>query len=63
MMRKEDLNEDCTRFPELEERNDGAKLLPSPEKVAVLTGRIAVSLKSAFLSVASLSEHLTTASE
>lgn len=62
IMQKEDLDDDCTRLPELVERNDGAKLLPSPEYVAVLTGRMATSSKSTLISVASLSEHWTTVS-
>ena len=61
MSRKADFVEGCTRLPELEERNDGAKLLPSPEYEAVLTGRIARSLKSTLLSVVSGLEQCTTA--
>ena len=62
MTRKEDLYVDCTRFPELVERTDGAKLLPSPETVAVLTGRRATSLMSDVLSAAPVSVHSTNAS-
>ena len=50
MSRKADFEEGCTRLPELEERNDGAKLLPSLEYEAGLTGRMARSLKSTFFS-------------
>ena len=50
MSRKADFVEGCTRLPELEERNDGAKLLPSPEYEAGLAGRMARSVKSTFFS-------------
>lgn len=62
MTRKPALDDGWTRLPELEERTDGAKLVPSPENVAVLTGRRATSLMSTALSVASLSAHSITAS-
>lgn len=61
MSRKADLAEGCTRLPELEERNNGAKLLPSPEYEAGLTGRIAGPMKSTLLSVVSGLEQCTTA--
>lgn len=57
MMRKADFDDGWTRLPELVERSDGAKPLPSPENDTVLAGRIAWSLKSAFVSRAPRSAH------
>lgn len=62
MMRKVDFDEGWTRLPELEDRTDGAKLLPPPEYEAVPAGNMARSLKSDVVPAESESDDSTEAS-